>query len=297
MGATLHGMAPQRNPSEKKRISERQYVEWTRRIAKQCLRCDPVCPHAGAMDFSDPVTLMIAACVFVLAGLVKGVIGMGLPTVVLGLLAATADLAVAMALMLAPSLATNLWQAFSGGHLREILRVQWPFLFAAILGIAAGAQMLTRVDLGLLSALLGVLLAVYGAVGLAGLHLTVPARSQPWAGTGIGAVNGILTGMTGSFIVPGVMYLQACGLARDALVQAMGVLFLVSTAALAVALRQNSFLTDGLALASVAAIVPALVGMAIGQRIRHGLSEPVFRRVFLISTVLLGLYLAGRLAV
>lgn len=246
------------------------------------------------MDITDPLALVLMAAVFVLAGLVKGVIGMGLPTVVLGLMTVMTDLAAAMALMLAPSLVTNLWQALSGGHLRAILRGQWLFLAAAVLGIGVGALALTRVDLALLSGLLGLLLAIYGAIGLGGVRLHVPRQRQPWAGGVVGAVNGVLTGMTGSFIVPGVMYLQACGLSRDALVQAMGVLFLVSTASLAVALRQNAFLTDALAVASGLAVLPALAGMALGQRIRHSLSEAAFRRVFLISTVILGLYLAAR---
>ncbi len=34
-----------------------------------------------------------------------------------------------------------------------------------------------------------------------------------------------LAGMTGSFVVPGVPYLQALALPRDALIQAMGILF------------------------------------------------------------------------
>lgn len=250
----------------------------------------------GPMIVFDVQFLSIAAAVFLLAGLVKGVIGMGLPTVVLGLLAATTDLAIAMALMLAPSFFTNLWQAVVGGHLRRILSDHWLFLSAAVLCIWIGAQALTRIDLGLLSGVLGVSLMVYGAIGLGGLRLSVPAHFQPWAGIALGAVNGVLTGMTGSFIVPGVMYLQACGLVRDALVQAMGILFLVSTFTLAMALRQNDFLSDQLAVFSIAAVVPAMIGMRIGQRIRHTLSEATFRRVFLLSTVLLGGYLAAKAA-
>jgi uncharacterized membrane protein YfcA len=97
--------------------------------------------------------------------------------------------------------------------------------------------------------------------------------------------------MTGSFVVPGVMYLQALGLSRDALVQAMGMLFTLSTAALAVALQGQRFLTVDLGLVSAVALIPAMIGMAAGQRLRQRLSEQLFRQIFFWALIVLGLYI------
>ena len=63
----------------------------------------------------DPFTLFAISATFVIAGGVKGVIGLGLPSVSLGLLTATLDLPTAMALMIAPSFFTNSYQATVGG--------------------------------------------------------------------------------------------------------------------------------------------------------------------------------------
>ena len=111
-----------------------------------------------------------------------------------------------------------------------------------------------------------------------------------------GAANGFLTGMTGSFVVPGVMYLQALGLARDAMIQAMGVLFTVSTLALAVALNDRRLLSAELAAASLAALAPALIGMALGQAVRKRLNEAAFRTVFFVSLAVLGAWIAVQAA-
>ena len=97
--------------------------------------------------------------------------------------------------------------------------------------------------------------------------------------------------MTGSFVVPGVMFLQAIGLSRDLLVQAMGMLFTASTLALALALQGNSLLTAQLGIASAIALIPAILGMVLGQCIRRNLSEQLFRRVFFIAILCLGLYI------
>lgn len=239
----------------------------------------------------DPLILLVIAGTFLLAGTVKGVIGLGLPTVSLALLTVAIDLPSAMALLLVPSFVTNVWQAATGGNGRAILRRLWPFLLMATVTVWLGAAALSRVDLSLLSALLGVLLVVYAGLSLAGLHFTIPARREMWAGPVLGAVNGILTGMTGSFVVPGVLFLQAIGLPRDRLIQAMGMLFTVSTAALAVALQGNDLLTVELGGLSAAALIPAIVGMVLGRRIRQGLPEQLFRRVFFASLLMLGLYI------
>ena len=187
----------------------------------------------------DPESAALIAGVFLLAGAVKGVVGLGLPTVSLGLLTAAFDLTTAMALMVAPSFATNLLQAVVGGNARALIRRLWPFLATAALTVWIGAAALVSIDLALLSGLLGLLLVAYAAQGLAGLGISIPARWQGWTGPAFGTVNGVLTGMTGSFVVPGVLYLQAIGLGRDALVQAMGMLFTISTLALAISLERT----------------------------------------------------------
>ena len=131
---------------------------------------------------------------FLLAGTVKGIIGLGLPTVSLGLLVLVFDLTTAMALLLAPSFATNLWQATTGGHGRVIVRRLWPFLLLATSTVWLGALALTRVDLSLLSALLGGLLVTYATLNLVGIRLTTSASQEAWLGPLFGTANGILTG-------------------------------------------------------------------------------------------------------
>jgi uncharacterized membrane protein YfcA len=244
----------------------------------------------------EPTIVAAIAGTFVLAGAVKGVIGLGLPTVCLGLLTAVLDLPTAMVLLVVPSFVTNLWQALTDGAraARNVLARIWPFLLAATVTVWAGGAAMTRVDLNLLSALLGALLVIYATLNLAGVRLSIPSRHERWAGPAFGAVNGVLTGMTGSFVVPGVMFLQSIGLGRDQLVQAMGMLFTLSTVALAAALGRNHFVTVELGLVSAAGVIPAILGMVLGRKLRHGLSEQRFKQVFFISITVLGTYFVFR---
>lgn len=234
---------------------------------------------------------VLVAAVFGLAGAVKGVVGLGLPTVSLGLLTLAVGLPEAIALMLVPSFVTNVWQGMSGGALAPILGRIWPLLLAAAVGTVATAGAISVHDPRTLTALLRFVLVVYALAALIMPPFRVPEDWEAWSGPLVGTVNGILTGLTGSFVVPATMYLQALGLSRDMLVQSMGLVYAVSTIALLLALAAHDVFEARHGVASTLAVIPALGGMIAGQRLRARLSEAVFRRVFLLSVLGLGAYL------
>ncbi len=251
-------------------------------------------PYFIRSGMIDMALLLIVGLTFLLAGGVKGVIGMGLPTVSLALLTLIVGLPEAMALLLVPSFVTNLWQGVAGGYLGEILRRLWLFLGLAMITVWIGGAALVSFDLAYLAALLGVLLVAYALLSLLGVRFETQPRHEAWVGPLMGVTNGVLTGMTGSFVVPGVMYLQSLNLPRDMFIQSMGVLFTASTVALAITLGSRGFLDQQLGWLSLAAVIPALIGMEFGKRLRSRLSEAVFRRVFFLSVLVVGLFIAGR---
>ena len=238
--------------------------------------------------------LSIVVLAFLIAGAAKGITGFGIQVVALSVLTIALDLVTAMAVLLAPATATNIWQAMVGGYAGQLISRLWPFFVAVTLAVLIGAMALTRIDLLLLTAFLGLVMIAYSSASLLGINFRVPPEFETWLGPAVGAVNGIITGMTGSSVVPGTMYLQALDLPRDMLVQSMGMLYLVSTLALAVALQTNNLLNLELGLYSTSAIVPALLGMMLGQKIRRLLSESLFRKIFLVALMALGIYLVVR---
>ena len=239
-----------------------------------------------------PESLIIVGVTFLVAGLVKGVIGLGLPMVSLALLTAILGPKPAMALLLLPSFVTNVWQGMVGGEFLSITRRLWTLLVAVCIATWLGVHVLATADTALLSALLGVVLGIYSALGFVRPRVPSLGKSEIWLSPMIGGINGILTGMTGSFVVPGVLYLQALALPRETLIQAMGILFTVSTVALAISLSDQRLLSIELGVLSTGAIIPAMIGMELGQRVRQRLSEATFRKMFFVSLLLLGAYIA-----
>lgn len=235
--------------------------------------------------------ILIVAAVFLLAGTVKGVIGMGLPTIALGLLTAVVGLEPAMALVLAPAIVTNIWQGFVGGHVREVFRRLWPFFVPATLTIWLGVLLAQIWPAALPVAVLGGVLIAYGLLGLAKPALHLPPRHDRWVAPLAGALNGVFAGLTATFVIPGLLYLQALNLNRDQMVRALGQLFVFSTAMLALALAAFGKLPPETGLASLLSVLPAIAGMMAGGWLRRRLSEATFRRVFFTALIGLGSYL------
>lgn len=237
----------------------------------------------------NPSLLVLAA--FVLAGTVKGVIGMGLPTVAMGLLGVAMLPTQAAALLLIPSTITNLWQLAAGGHLRSSLKRLWPLLGMIIVGTGLGSYGLGMGGAHSMGRALGGALFVYALCGLLLPTLKVPPAAEPWLGPLCGLMTGLVTSATGVFVIPAVPYIQGLGLDRNQLVQALGVSFTVSTLALGAGLFWNDALGGAQMGASVLAVIPALLGMMLGQWLRQRISAVVFKRVFFIGMALLGLHL------
>ena len=242
------------------------------------------------MEF-DIITYSFIGGSFLLAGFVKGIVGLGLPTISLALLTALLDLPTAIALLVVPSFCTNIWQAVVGGHLVTLLRRLWPLFLAVMLMVCVGVALSEVIETDLLTRALGAILILYAAVALYAAPLVISRSIEPLLAPICGALNGVLTGLTGSLFMPGVIYLQAIGLARDKLVQAMGLLFALSTAALGVSLQEAGRISPDLWQISVLALLPALFGMQTGRFYRRRFSEGLFREIFLSGLAGLGIYI------
>ncbi|GEO80939.1 sulfite exporter TauE/SafE family protein [Pararhodospirillum oryzae] len=238
-------------------------------------------------------TLLLGLClvVFLAAGVVKGLLGMGLPTVAMGLLGLVLSPAEAAALMLVPSLLTNLWQALAGPSPWPLLRRLAPLLAGITFGTALGAPWM-HAETTLVRAGLGGILVVYALVGLGGVRLPRVRATRGPVPIAVGLVMGLLTGLasgaTGVFVLPSVPYLASLSLDRPRLVQALGLAFTTASAALALALAAHDRLPFASLGWSTLAVVPAVAGMAAGAWLGARVPQALFRRLFYGGLLVLG---------
>ncbi len=228
-----------------------------------------------------------------LAGFVKGVVGLGLPTVSMGLLAVTMAPSQALAIVIVPAVITNIWQTFVGHYLRDIVRRLWPLLIGTVLGIWLNRGALTGSYAHYLPIALGILLVIYAVMGLSKFDFAVTRGNEKWVGGVVGLVTGAISAATGVQVIPSMPFLQAIGMEKDELVQALGVFFTVATLALSVNLTTTGLLSASTVLPGAIAMGCSFAGMFIGQALRTRMPAQAFRRWFLIAMIFLGIYLAG----
>ncbi len=240
-------------------------------------------PHLGRME------TFIILCVFVVAGTVKGLSGLGLPTVgiaVLGVFLAPAE---AAALVVVPAFLTNVWQALRGGQLVCLLRRLWPLLAGIVIGTAFGGQW--RVDPQVARLILAEALMLYAMLGLLDVVAFVPPRWEAWLALPMGLMTGGLTALTGVFVLPSVPYLQALRLPPTQMVQALGICFTLSSASLAVLLGSQGETAVSQWGLSLAATLPALGGMMLGAWFRQRVPAKIFRRLLFVFLFGIGVHL------
>jgi uncharacterized membrane protein YfcA len=239
------------------------------------------------------ITLFVGLT-FLFAGMVKGIIGMGLPTVAMGLLGLAMPPVQAAAILIIPSLVTNLWQLLAGPSFIALLKRFATMMAGIALGTFAGIGLLAGGSGHLASIALGSVLAMYGVIGLTSARFRVTRSSEVWLSPVIGFITGMLTGATGIFVVPAVPYIGSLGLEKEELIQTLGLSFTFSTIALGLALLANGQFQSSVAGSSLLALLPALIGMFLGQRIRDRLKPKIFRRWFFAALVILGVYMVAR---
>jgi uncharacterized membrane protein YfcA len=241
---------------------------------------------------TDAAFLLATVCaIFLLAGVLKGVVGFGLPTVSMGLMSLFLTPVEAAAVLVVPTLVTNIWQMFAGPALLAMVR-RFATLNAGIMaGTFLTIGLLTGPSTAFATGALGAVLAAYAGYGFVTARIEVRPASERWLSPLVGLVTGMLCGATGVFVIPVIPYLSAVKIERDELIQAVGVSAFVSPLALGIALLMQGRYEASLAGPSFLAVLPAMAGMYFGQRIRGRIPPAAFRRWFFLGMLALGAYM------
>ena len=243
----------------------------------------------------SPELIAIAAGVFLLAGMIKGLIGIGLPTASVGMLSQIVDPRVAIALIVFPSLLSNAWQMWRMGDIVGALRRYWLFLIMLTSMILLVTTTVTSaVPTQAIMLVLGCVIIFFSLSSLAWSPPRIPARFDKAGQFVFGTASGILGGLTAIWAPPMVTYLMGRRTEKDEFVRATGVIIFIGTLPLITGFWVNGMLSGPLALISVGLTIPAIAGFQLGELARRRLDADRFRNVVLIIFLIMGLNLLRR---
>ena len=246
---------------------------------------------------TDPAlahTLMIALAGLVIAGVVKGATGIGYASCALPFLAAAIDLRVAMGLVVVPAMASNVMLLFTAGRLTATLRRFRTLYLSMIVGVCAGAHAFSRIDQSIAARLLGAVILLYGLQTFLKPNFSLSARAEATFKVPTGFLNGLITGLTGSQVIPLVPYMIALRLQPSEMVQGINIAIIVSSFFLGLGLLWSGVLDARMLMLSCAGVIPALAGVRLGTWARSYIQDQHFRTIVIIVLMLLGLMLIVR---
>ncbi len=222
-----------------------------------------------------------AMLAFAIAGLVKGISGIGYSTTALPILTLGVGIETAMPLVLIPSMTSNLMVMASAGHFRSSLARFWPLYAAMLPGLVLGLWMLPRLDKSMTEAALGAVILGYTVYAFARPDMNLPQRLHAVLMAPVGFLNGFVNGLTGSQMMPIIPYMMSLKLQPNEFVQSTNIGFTLSSLVMLAGLTSIGYLDWTILLISLIGLVPALASVSIGTAMRSQLPEKAFRTIVL----------------
>ena len=244
--------------------------------------------------YLDLAAIAIIALAFFAGGLVKGVIGIGLPLVAIPIMATILPPTMAIALPIVPVVISNIWQTWESGCGGQVLRRFWSLYLLLIPTTLLGGMLLVSVDADTSALFLGVMLWLFCALQLTSLSLAVTPNAERWLSPLVGATSGFLGGASSFFSPIPVTYMVLLKLSKDEFIGTMALYYLVACSVLYIVLARYQILTEQELLLSLFAVIPLLIGMICGRFLRQRIAQHIFQRLLIIVLAIIGLVLMSR---
>ncbi len=257
------------------------------------LLSDFLLQHLTAEALLTPL-MLFAVGIYFIAGVIKGMLGIGFPTAAVSLLAQVSDTRTAISLVVIPMLVTNAWQVWRSRRVRWVLQSYWLLLVMLLLLTAVFSQVASLVPVVLLTGVLGLIVAIYSASSLYRPMFFIPERLDRFAQLIAGITAGIMAGLTGVWAPPILIYLNARRIGKEAFVATSGVLMCLGSLVLFAGYVNSGLIGGSTMVMSCVLLVPSLLGFASGEWVRGHLSAKRFERLLLWFFLIMGLNLIRR---
>lgn len=247
-------------------------------------------------DVASPGILIFAFAISFCAGVIKGVVGFALPTVLISGLGSVMSAEVALAGMILPTLVTNGWQALRQGirAALETVRKFKAFLAAGFVVMMFSAQLVPLVPGPLLLLGIGLLVTLFVALQTLGIQPRLPGHPGLKLQAAIGGVTGFMGGVSGVWGPPTVAMLTALNTEKKDQIRIQGVIYGLGSMTLVAGHLASGVLRAETLPLSLVLIPTAVLGMAIGFSIQDRIDQAAFRKATLAVLLIGGLNLIRR---
>ncbi|KZK89821.1 Sulfite exporter TauE/SafE [Pseudovibrio sp. W64] len=226
---------------------------------------------------------------FFFAAFVKGLAGLGFTTICLAVLAYTVGLKKGIPLIVIPGLISDLILVYEAGHFRESFSRFWRIYLYAVPGVVIGLWFLGWASTHWLTILLGFIIVAFVGYALLSKNLKLKTHWEKAGSSLSGFSTGLLTGMTGSQLMPITPFLVSLDLPRSHFIQTINSFFTVVTVMMILGLTYMGLLHLGAFAISITGLVFVYIGTKSGNYLGRRFSPILFRYCVLVMMLFSGL--------
>lgn len=232
--------------------------------------------------------LMFVLSAFLVGGLVKGMVGFGMPLTVITILATVLPAKFALGINVLPALVLNIRQ--TGGIKQSIstFRRVRAVLAGMVCGIIAGSFLQTFMNDRDLQIAVGVVTVVFCIIESSGISWRIPDSWAQQLGLIFGAFSGLLYALTTVAGPPLIIYLIARQMRPAEFRYSVGLLLLLSGILLTASMIRLGIINQHTTLVSAMALVPATIGMALGKRLSDSLNTRFIKKLTVVVLAVVG---------
>lgn len=241
------------------------------------------------LDNIDYFFILVA---YIVAGVIKGVTGIGFSTSCLPIMALRLDLKIAIPLVIVPSIVSNVLIMLQAGHFIEVFRRFWVLYASTIPGLLIGLSILVSINVDLAKIFLGLVLILYALLALTKRPITLSESLERGLKIPVGFFTGFINGLTGSQVMPVLPYLLSLGLDKNTFIQAINISFTLSSVIMLFGMNQLGYLSPHTFLIAVGGAIPLMTIVYVGGKLRNRISQKAYQKLVLIFLLILGIILS-----
>ncbi|GAA6180241.1 sulfite exporter TauE/SafE family protein [Shimia sp. NS0008-38b] len=239
------------------------------------------------MDFLLPTlpfgVMILSTLVAILAGFIKGIVGFGMPMILISGLSSFLSPELALAGLMAPTLVTNVIQSLRQGYAaawHSIVRFR-RFMIAGGICLVLSAQLVRVLPSDVLLLIIGVPVALFSLLQLLGRPIKI-SKPSPRGEISVGIIAGAIGGVSGVWGPPTVTYLTALGTEKTEQMRVQGVIYGLGAIVLVLSHIGSGVVTVSSAPFSLMLVLPAIAGMWLGGQLSERIDQNRFRQATLL---------------
>ena len=234
------------------------------------------------------ITICGIAFIYLLSGMVKGLSGIGMGLIAVPLLSVIYNPVIAIATIAVPLIVTNFWQGIITGNCQVSMRKYSVLVISMAITMLIVSYKSSTVPTSFFSILLGLMAITFAIINFRSSTYSLVVGSGKYSQVSFGVISGIAGGLTGLAVIPLVFFMVCSGARKDDLCSTLGLLLFISGISLLLGLSLNQTMTADLFIYSCLATIPALLGVAVGEKLRKLVNEYNFRKLVLILMLAIG---------